>query len=183
MRTGIVVGRAAAALDEYEAALRLGQFDVCLVVGKMAVDFPHRIDEWVSFHAALYDKWEMERIARGYSPAVRCWSALYRGRKLGEGQTARELNFIPCVGGSSGYMALQVARDALHLERVVLAGVPMESSGAHFGDQRAWDEADFYWVTWKKNVEWLRTFARSMSGRTREALGEPTPEWLRGGAE
>lgn len=183
MRTGIIVGRAAAALDEYDAAQLLGAFDCCLVVGKMAVDFPHPIDHWVTFHAALYDKWSAEREARGHPAPMRYWSAIYRGRKLGEHETSRTLDFVPCIGGSSGYMAVQVALDMLGLQRVVLAGIPMQADAAHYGDARAWDEANFYWATWERNLSTLRGKLRSMSGRTRDALGAPTSTWLAGQEE
>lgn len=179
MRRAIVVGRAAGALEEYVAARALCDFDEVLVVGAMAVHFPDPLDHLVSFHAEQFDEWAVQRASNGYPPAGCYWGARYRGKNLGEGKTgARPLRYVECVGGSSGFVAVQVALAPLACERVVLAGMPMQAQGAHVGSAAPWDEADQYWQTWVEHMEELRGRVRSMSGRTRDVLGEPTGEWL-----
>ena len=179
MRRALIVGRASRALEEYVAARALGDFDEVLVVGAMSVTFPDRVDHLVSFHADFFDSWAAQRAAAGLPPAGCYWGARYRGRNLGEGKTrARPLRYVECVGGSSGFVAVQAALGPLACGRVVLAGVPMRAADAHVGDAAPWDEADAYWSTWQERMVELRGRVRSMSGRTREALGEPTREWL-----
>lgn len=179
MRRAVVVGRARGALDEYAAACTLCAFDDVLVVGAMGVDFPDRIDHLVSFHAELFCLWAEKRAVAGYSPAVNYWGAIYRGRRLGERvKVPAPLRYVECIGGSSGFMAVHVALDALDVDRVVLAGVPMDAAAAHYGSDQPWDEADKYWGTWLGNVDRLRGRVRSMSGRTRNVFGEPDKEWL-----
>lgn len=179
MRRAVIVGRARGALDEYAAACAFCTFDDVLVVGAMAVDFPDRIDHLVSFHAELFCLWAEKRTAAGYPPAANYWGAIYRGRRLGENvKVPAPLRYVECVGGSSGFMAVQTALDALGVARVVLAGVPMDAAAAHYGDAQPWDEADKYWGTWLEHMDRLRGRVRSMSGRTRDSLGFPDKEWL-----
>lgn len=180
IRRAIVVGRARGALEEYVDACSLCAFDCVVVVGAMITRFPHRIDHAVSFHAELFDMWSDARAAGGF-PSVECyWGARYRGRCLGQDTTrAHPLRYADCVGGSSGFLATAgVALGELGAEQVVLAGVPMLASGCHEGDAALWDEADHYWTTWEEHLPQLRGRVKSMSGRTRDALGAPTREWL-----
>lgn len=178
----IVVGRARGALEEYSAACSLGDFDCVIVVGKMLVSFPHRVDHVASFHAELFDGWAARRARACLPPAACYWGATYKGRNLGQKVTkASPLKYVKCVGGSSGLLATEgVALGALGAHRVVLAGVPMLASAGHEGDAtgRPWDEADRYWATWEEYLPQLLGRVRSMSGRTRDALGEPTRKWL-----
>lgn len=188
MRRAVIVGRAAGALDEYRAACALCDFDDVIVVGKMGEVFPDRIDHWVTFHTLLFDQWARLRAAAGHPPAGCFWGAIFKGVRLGEsGTSVAPLRYAPCLGGSSGFLALKgVALDALGVDRVVLAGVPMTAEGHHYegnitDHERAkgiWDEADKYWTTWESNLDALAPRVRSMSGRTREAFGPPTEEWL-----
>lgn len=169
-------------MEEYRAALELGAFDDVLVVGMMAVNFPGRVDHLVSFHAELFDMWAEQRAAAGLLPVGCYWGATYKGRNLGADTTrASPLKYAPCLGGSSGFLATEgVALRSLRADRVVLAGIPMLADEAHHGDAQWWDEADNYWATWLEHKTFLRGRVTSMSGRTRELLGEPTKEWLCG---
>ena len=179
MRRAIVVGRSAAVMEEYAAACALCAFDEVLVVGEMGTHFPDRIDHWVSFHVELFDHWSARRAAAGFAPAGTFWGAIYNGRRLGASTTrCQPLEYVPCVGGSSGYMAVQVALGPRACSHVVLAGIPLEAAAAHHDSALPWREADKYWATWAEHMDELRGRVRSMSGRTRAALGEPTREWL-----
>ena len=182
MRCAIVVGRSAGALAEYEEARSLLPNAVVIVVGAIGVDFPHQIDHWVTFHAGNFLLWMGQRSLRGFSPAVVYWGALYRGREMGVHDCAGlAVNYVPSVGGSSGFLAAhQVALCELRCERVLMAGVPMTVEGGHYGDAFLWDEALVYRQTWIERVGELRSKVRSMSGWTRELLGSPTPEWIVG---
>lgn len=180
MRRAIVVGRARGALEEYAAVSALCDFDDVLVVGAMAAAFPGRVDHLVSFHAELFDHWASARADAGLSPAGCYWGARYRGRNLGEDTVrCRPLRYAPCVGGSSGFLAMEgVALGALGADRVVLVGVPMRAEDAHVGSSAPWEEANNYWATWEEYMPRLIGRVKSASGRTRDALGFPDAEFL-----
>ena len=189
MRRVIIVGRAGGALEEYAQARALCAFDDIIVVGKMGEAFPDRIDYWCSFHPNLFAKWIATRAKRLLSPAARFWGPTYQGRKLERGTpVGLPIEYIACIGGSSGYMAVEGALDVLHADRVVLAGIPLTAEAGHAAEAlephdvgRPWGEADIYWATWEENAARLRGRVCSMSGRTRDLLGAPTPAWLEGG--
>lgn len=182
MRRAIVVGRARGAHEEYAAACAMCTFDDVLVVGAMATMFPHCVDHLVSFHAELFDLWTEQRAAAGFGPVGCYWGATFKGRNLGEDTTqCRPLRYAPCLGGSSGFLAMEgVALGALGADRVVLAGVPMRMEDAHVDSPAPWDEADTYWSTWEEHLSKLLGRVKSMSGRTRDVLGEPDRSWLDG---
>lgn len=187
VRRALIVGRSAAAMEDYAAALTFGPYDEVLVVGKMLVAFPHEADHAVSFHSDLFAKWARTRRERGYPPVGCYWGATYKGKDMYLGHPAPgPLRRVAQVGGSSGFMAVQVAVDELRCERVVLAGVPMDAAASHMPftlcssetSGAPWAEADHYWETWVERMDWLRGYVRSVSGRTRDVLGAPTQEWL-----
>jgi hypothetical protein len=153
----------------------------------MGEDFPDRIDHWVSFHGGdLFTKWAAARAANGHPPAACYWGAEHKGRRMGRAPVPSPMRYAQNMGGSSGYLAARgVAIDALGVDRVVLAGVPMEAAAAHYAaegatakDRGPWLEAGAYWRAWEADMDLLRRYVRSMSGRTRAALGYPTREWL-----
>ena len=85
-----------------------------------------------------------------------------------------------CLAGTSSLFAVAVGL-GLGYGRIVLAGVPLDAGG-HFYDppgtvtklfagspRREWETA---------NKIWFQDRVRSLSGWTRELLGEPTEEWL-----
>ena len=189
MRRVVIVGRSAGALDEYAKACALCTFDDVIVVGKMGEAFPDRIDYWVSFHPNLFARWAAIRAARHLPPAARFWGPTYRGRQLDRGvMTGLPIEYVACIGGSSGYMAVEGALDVLRADRVVLAGIPLTAEAGHAVEAsepkevgRPWDEAAVYWATWEENAARLRGRVCSMSGRTQNLLGAPTRAWLEGG--
>jgi hypothetical protein len=182
----IVVGRSAAALEEYEAARALGVYDAVIVVGAMVVDFPWRVDHLVSWHAVLFAHWARKRASAGHPPLgdTRFWGARFRNRHV-KGPPGMSVEYVTCVGGSSGFLAAHgVALGVLGATRVVLAGIPLEAGAGHFGaGNKSWGEADLYWQTWLDHESELRGRVRSMSGRTRTLLGAPDMEWLEEGSE
>ena len=188
MMRALVVGRSRGAMDEYRAARALCPYDFVIVIGKMGEVFPDRIDYWVSFHANLFDKWAATRAANGHPPAAHYWGAVHKGRRLGEAAThCSPISFVPSVGGSSGFVAAQGALRELAVDRVVLAGIPMSAEESHFADASTareaagtWSEAGMYWATWEDHMPEMLGRVKSMSGRTRVALGAPTRAWLEG---
>ena len=74
------------------------------------------------------------------------------------------------AGGSSGLYACQVAQ-ALCFRKAVLCGVPM-TSDPRFFDPAPWAGSARYRQAWARHKDRLG-FVRSMSGWTRDLLGEP----------
>lgn len=186
MRRALVVGRAKSVWDDYATARALCDFDDVIVVGRLCQDFPDPIDHLVSFHVRLFDKWMRKRRSNGYPDPRQYWGAFYKGRDLtvdkrtGKRLTSMEVSTIKCDGGSSGLVAVIVAREGLDppADKVVLAGVPMTKDGGHYDDDKSWKEADNYWTTWRERYNDIAPYVRSVSGRTRETFGYPTKEWL-----
>lgn len=81
------------------------------------------------------------------------------------------------ASGSSGLYAVKLLMDR-GFDRIILAGVPMQASGAHFFDPKDWDEVDAFWQTWLDQANRINGIVKSMSGRTREIFGAPDANWL-----
>jgi hypothetical protein len=62
----------------------------------------------------------------------------------------------------------------------MLAGIPMTSEGGRYDDKKQWPEAIVQRRAWEAHKPELLGRVKSFSGWTRELLGEPTAEWLRG---
>jgi hypothetical protein len=72
---------------------------------------------------------------------------------------------------------------AMGYERIILAGCAQNNNG-HFYDMPGPTEVDYglkcYMLQWTDNTHLFRGKVKSMSGKTREFFGSPTPEWIRG---
>jgi hypothetical protein len=86
-------------------------------------------------------------------------------------------------GGSSGLFAAMVGL-ALGYDKIILAGVPIDGSG-HFFDPPGKEVNQFL----GQNIKWewehardtyFKGRVRSLSGRTKEWLGEPMEGWING---
>lgn len=186
MKCAVVVGRAQGALEEYAAAKEMLApltFDEVLVVGRAVVQFPDPVDHLVTFHTLLVEKWVDERVAAGREPPTNYWTSYHKGKPLKQTHLSRyaaDFRHLSAEGGSSGRIAAHVAVKELRCDRVVLAGIPMEMKAGHFDQDGPWKEADVYWDAWQPDFAEFAGVVKSMSGRTREAFGPPTREWLVG---
>jgi hypothetical protein len=186
VRRAVVVGRAQGALEEYAAAVEMiapHAFDEVIVVGRAVVGFPHPVHHMVTFHTNLVDKWCAERAARGHPPPENYWTSYHKGKPLKftkASSRAEQFKYVTAEGGSSGRVAVHVSVVALNVDRTVLVGMPMTQEAGHFDQDGDWKEADLYWEAWAEDVVEFADRVRSMSGRTREAFGGPTREWLVG---
>lgn len=83
-------------------------------------------------------------------------------------------------GGSVGLFAVKVALEQGH-KRIILCGVPMETTGNHFIRKTRWVACEAFWSRWVSHMAEIQPFARSFSGKTEKVLGFPTVEFLRSG--
>ena len=109
-------------------------------------------------------------------------------RNLGESTTHcdKEGKDITCawtffnVGGTSALFGAKIAI-AMGYKKIVLAGCPLDNSGHYWEDPTRVGVlgCGSIGMVWKDAVrDYLKPYVRSMSGRTRDLLGEPTAEWL-----
>tara|TARA_R110002051_G_scaffold22502_5_gene58173 strand:+ start:735 stop:1286 length:552 start_codon:yes stop_codon:yes gene_type:complete len=181
LRIALVLGGGACVWSDLEAALDLGQFDGVVTCNDVTAAYPGRIDACASLHSSSWGGWLAERERRGQPrPGVVFGHTGAKGARLTD-QVDRFVDYrFPGQdrSGSSGLFALKVALVDLGFDRAVLCGVPMTSGQKHFFDAHDWAGAQAHRIGWQQALPHIVDRARSMSGFTRELLGEPTEEWL-----
>jgi hypothetical protein len=164
-----VLGGARGAFDELAAA---GPVDAVFAVNDAAVMYPGQLAAFVTLHHEKLPGWlEARRKAGRPDPADVVAPVAAAGVRtvvdyLYPGMTA---------SGSSGLYGAKVA-----LERgyaVILCGVPMEATRAHFFSSTPWGEVGAFRDAWDKAWPFLHERVRSLSGWTAKKLGQPSPEW------
>lgn len=78
--------------------------------------------------------------------------------------------------GSSGLFAVKAALNSY--DKVVCAGIPMQSISGHFLRKNIWDACDGFRRGWEQALPHIEGRVKSLSGWTQQLLGAPTPEWL-----
>ncbi len=141
--------------------------------------YPARLDHWCTLHWEKMGGW-LERRARPGEFVTWCRDS----RKL-DRYKPRPDRILPHWGtGTSGLYGVAVAEE-LAADRVILAGVPMESrphaDGAGTWDGAAWPDTEVMvhrdgWTYWHERGRLANV--KSMSGWTRDLLGDPPTYWL-----
>lgn len=168
----VVLGGASGVWEELSAVKdMLGREpDIAVACNDAGAVYPGRLHGWASLHAEKIGAWMRLRKADDY----RAFSI--KGHWDHE---ARVEIVLERWKGSSGLYAAQIALDVFGASQVVLCGVPLWPEKGHFfSPGKAWPEAELYRRGFKAALPVIRGPVRSMSGWTRELLGEPTPEWL-----
>jgi hypothetical protein len=184
MKTALIFGRACGVWEEVAEAQRWHPYDYTLAVGSAGVDYPGGFAHWVSFHTLLLPYWAECRSKLGRTPAREYWSAKHHQSPALPRRSKNvvfPINYIHCDGGSSGLIAVMVALDALKVDRVVLAGIPMDPERAQYDViSQPWKEALKHRQAWESHLNKLQGRVRSMSGWTQQFLGgaPPTIDWL-----
>lgn len=175
MSWALVLGGAACVYDDLRQAEELlGEPDIVVAVKDIWVEYP-RVDHVATYHLDRIPAELQKRRNLGYKDPKCIWT--YRA--------VRHIRIpLPCdsinmTGGSSGllgaYVGLKVA------DKVVLAGIPMDPNMPHYHKRRhgrPWKDATLYTTHWRQSMPKLQGRVKSMSGWTKELLGEPTLEWL-----
>lgn len=174
--TALVLGGANTLHEDSALALDLfGQApDLVIASNHAARDEPGQLDHWATMHPDLLPHWIAQRRAAERPEAGQLWVPRHRLHKAPEG-----VRTIESWGGSSGLLCVAVALE-VGAERVILAGVPMLKTARHYDDEKHWLEARQYWPAWERQAHLMRGRVKSLSGWTRELLGAPTAEWIRG---
>ena len=173
----LVLGGAACVTDDAERALKLFEPDAVAAINDMIARWRGKIDYAVTLHPEKLDFWIKHRGIWGGDPGqFACWSHAYKS-PLARRQFLTETRTTSDWGGSSGLMAVKVLLQE-GFDKIVLAGVPMERTAGHVAKPGEWPQARAYQKAWKRRVPEIAWATRSMSGFTRDILGEPTEEWL-----
>lgn len=175
----IVVGGAEGVLEEFAAAENLcvrARVPYVIFYTNVMITEANVHGVAVTLHPELVKKWIAIRNQRGYPRPHQLW-CLKNTDPFGV-----VVNEITDVtedwGGSVSLYGFKVAREKGH-DKVIFAGAPMEPRRKHFLTHQPWPVWRVFWTAWEHRKEEIKPFARSLSGRTKEMLGEPTEEWLR----
>lgn len=175
MPTAIVIGGASCVWEDVEKARRLFEPDAFLVTNDMTVLWPERIDYMCSLHPEKILEWLNHRNKHGFAPPGEVWSHKQGGPR---GVLHRGVDrTTPDWAGSSGLFACKVAIEQ-DFKKIVVCGVPILANSLHIVRNKHWSAAVAFQSGWKRNKHFLKDKVRSMSGWTKEFLGEPTPEWF-----
>lgn len=178
MLTALILGGASCVWDDVEAALGLGEFELVIGCNDIGTAWAGELDAWVTLHPENMAGWIERREARGYPPTKRI--VYYEERS---GVPVPDL-VTPYYfershrSPSSGLFSAKVAIE-LGVTRGVLCGVPLTMT-PHFNNAGDWSGATGFQDGLHHAAPYLKDNIRSMSGRTREVLGMPTPSWLAG---
>jgi hypothetical protein len=163
-----VLGSATNGLAELATLRTLCRVDAVFAVNDAAADYAGPLAAFVTLHPEHLSRWLAKRltppaevISHEAAPGVTC-VAPYQFPGMN-------------ASGSSGLFAVKIALE--RFEQVVLCGVPMDASRAHYFDAAPWTEVDSFWDAWRIALPHLVN-VRSMSGRTAQLLGMPTREFL-----
>lgn len=194
MKTCLVVGCASGVWDEVKAAQALCKFDAVYCVKQAGIHWPGWFDVWATLHPEFMDAYEAERRAlhwpAGYEIVAPVKGEL--GAHGSRGNVNRRVSYRWPGMNSSASSGIYAAKIALEdgFGRVVLTGIPMTVAAGHFLPKtrnvrdevrgHAWNHRDSFMPGFQLAIPHLRGKVKSMSGHTREVLGEPTPEWLEG---
>lgn len=129
---------------------------------------------WVSLHPDKLTKWMDDRAQNG----LRGDYITVAHKNPTNGSGIKMSRILSDWGGSSGLLAVKAAKTIINAKKIVLAGVPMDDQ-SHFFDNKPWEHSNSHRFSWSKKFKELMDDTRSMSGWTREHLGEPKPDWLR----
>jgi len=207
LKLALVVGGAGCVWSDVERANQLvaqarkteegkRPWDAVYCVKMAGIFWPEAFEVWATLHPEAMDDYEKQRIAKGFPAGYEIVAPLQGelGDHKDKGNVARRVSYRwPGMTGSasSGIYGAKVALEDGY--RVVLAGVPMLKEGGHFMPQsltvrtkrprgNIWLERGSFDSGMVIAMPLLKktNVVRSMSGYTREILGEPTPEWLAG---
>jgi hypothetical protein len=179
MRACLVIGSALNWKDDVEAALDVGEFDGVICVKRIGVLWKGRMDAWVTLHPDRVPKELAERRLKGYPDPDRIFSQETVGRAQ---HVTDQIDYkLPGqrTSGSSGLFAVRVAQ-VLGFGRVVLCGIPMSNEYGKVEYGPVWHGEKMFRDAFVNTLPLIKDTVRSMSGWTRELLGAPTSDWLRG---
>ncbi len=186
MTTCLIVGDADNVSDDVNRARDLCEYDIWIGVKRIIGRLPFKIDAYVSLHPELAHDTIENRYRAGFNMDF----DVYHNKMIPSNDKRRiqdqfKVKSFSIVdkewAGSSGLFAVQIAKTILGADRIVLAGIPMDTR-PRMGSTDPWAggkwSVGIYQKAWVKHRPDYAEATRSMSGWTMDLLGEPTEAWL-----
>lgn len=184
MKRALVIGCAEGVWKEVRIARDLCYFDAIYCVKLAGVHYRGGRFTWVGLHPEWMEDYKKQRAALGYHTAYEtvappdCELGTAGKGKPADRRVSYRYPGMNASASSGGYAAKVALEDGF--ERVVLAGVPMLAAAKHFTRKKEWAQRDGFTRGFKESVPFFAGRVRSMSGWSKELLGEPDPGWLNG---
>lgn len=184
MKRALVVGCAACVWKDVLQAQKLCHYDTIICVKMAGVYWPGRFHIWAGVHPEYMADYIQKRRRRfpfsdSYEIVAPLESELDNNyRKIPVDRRVSYHWGDNSRTGSSGLYGVKVAINDEHTH-VVLAGIPMDGQ-KHFTRGKSWIEgaSGSYRHGWIDALPYIKDRVRSVSGWTKELLGQPTPEWI-----
>lgn len=171
----LILGCAECVWKDADAALNMFEPDAIFAIKHMIEHWPGRFDYAITLHPEMLAGFIKGRERRGFPMGFQTWAHTDRGPR---GKPFAKIDRVTeDWAGSSGLLAVKVAREE-DFDKIVLAGVPMQSEAGHFARKKPWVAAESFRRPWLNRQQALAPYVRSMSGWTKQLFGRPTPEWL-----
>jgi hypothetical protein len=169
----LVVGGGGDPLSEYGAARAMceaaGKSVATFVCNDTLMIFPDVVDYAGTLHPDKMHGWQRERLKNKLPmPFGQIWC---HRDYVGFSHSTRDWQ------GSSGMLMMKVALETGH-SHVILCGIPMEIDADHIFRHQAWHAATGFIRGWRRHMNEIRPYVRSMSGWTMTELGYPSFMWL-----
>jgi hypothetical protein len=181
MKLAFIVGGAECVFEDLRNALAQFTPDAYYATNAIGANI-EKLNVWCTLHPEFMEKWEKQRLERGLSKNYEKVAPLKSevGMHGEKGGIDRRVTYrFPGMGSSasSGIYAAKVAIEDGY--KAILIGVPLDES-EHFERKKAWTDSNQFQKGFSKALPYIKEHARSMSGRTMEALGLPTADWILG---
>jgi hypothetical protein len=183
----LIIGNGANFLYEADEAKKFCTYNYTIVVKRVLYQYRGHVSAFVSLHPEWCNEYLQLRSDFGYNMGfdvyVPSLFPLSDAQRQQYGFTGRVYKAEDGWAGSSGLYAIRVARQLLGFDKIVLAGMPMDTQ-ARYGDpvDSVWAGGDSgvhrYRRGWKQHLEHYQSQVRSMSGWTKDLLGKPDKKWL-----
>jgi hypothetical protein len=184
LKRALVIGCSADVWAEVAAAQALGTFDAIYCAKMAGVHWKGGRFTWCGLHPEWQELYSGNRqdlgLHRDYETVAPPDSELGtagKGSKI-DRRVSYRWPGMDASASSGGYAAKVALHDGFN--RVVLAGVPMDVGAAHFTRGKPWLQRDSFTIGFQKSVPFFAGRVRSMSGWSKQLLGEPDPAWLNG---
>jgi hypothetical protein len=184
LKNALVIGCSADVWKDVRKARDLCQFHGVYCVKLAGVHYRGGYFTWVGLHPEWMEKYTAERKALGHhsmyetvAPPDGELGTEGKNRKI-DRRVSYRYPGMNSSASSGGYAAKVALEDGF--DRVVLAGVPMVTEAQHFTRGKPWLQRDGFVPGFELSIPHFAGRVRSVSGWTKEMLGEPDPAWLDG---
>lgn len=163
----LVVGSADCAFDDL--APFKDRADIVIAVNAMIVAYPGDISVGVTLHSEFTPWYRSQRDLKQTTP----WTLYSLASNDGVDHVV-----APRWIGTSSLYGVQLAMDRLGARRIVLAGVPLDTRPKFDQPNCLEPWLQQYRDNWTQAKEHFTVPVHSVSGWTRDLLGEPPADWL-----